>query len=120
MKKIISSLIIATTIFFFPVFNTYADWKDDEACKLNPEAAMCQTQQTAPNLAIILINVVIGVLGVAAVAFIIVSGYRYTTAQGNPDQVAKARQGIVFSVIGLIVAILAFAIVNFVSSSIFS
>ena len=118
MKKIFLGLFIAIMSLFIPLSFVYASW-NDQACSLpNADPKMCNPQTTAPDLAITLINVVIGVLGVAAIAFIVVSGYRYTTAQGNPDTIAKARRGLIFSVAGLIVAILAFAIVNFVSSSI--
>lgn len=106
---------------------TYAAWNKDSVCNssVDPktkEAAGCNTQQdtqkTAPNLAIILIDIVIGVLGVVAVGFIIFSGFRYLSARGDPGTVAKARNSLIFSVVGLVVAILAFAIVNFIASSI--
>ncbi len=119
MKRVITGVLIAIMSLFFPFTVTYADW-NDQACNLpNADPNMCNPNTTAPDLAVTLINVIIGVLGVAAVAFIILSSYRYVTAQGNPEEIAKARQGIIFSVAGLIVALLAFAIVNFVASNIF-
>lgn len=119
MKKISVGILIVLVSLFMPFAATYADW-NDQACSLpNADPNMCNPNSTAPNLAIIMINVVIGVLGVAAVVNIVISGYRYVAARGNPDDVAKARNGIIFSVVGLIVALLAFAIVNFISSSIF-
>lgn len=125
MKKIY--LLLSAVISFVGVLglsaNTFADsagWSYEEACKINPDAAACNTQTTAPDFAIALINIVIGVLGVAAVINLIISGYRYVTAQGAPEVLAKARNGIIFSVVGLVVAILAFAIVNFIAGSMFS
>lgn len=122
IKKILLSIVIVIASLFIPVMNTYAAWSQNTCNLPNSDAdPSCNgSSQTVPGLAIVIINIVIGVLGIAAVAFIIVSGYRYTTAQGDPAAVAKARNGIIFSVAGLIVAILAFAIVNFVSQSIFS
>ena len=117
-KKILYGLVIAFLSLMVPFFNTYAAWQNDKACQLNPDAAMCNSQQTAPNLAIIIINIVIGGLGVIAVINIVISGYRYTTDRGDPGAIAKARNGIIFSVAGLIVALLAFAIVNFIASNI--
>lgn len=67
----------------------------------------------------VIINVVIGVLGIVAVAMIIIGGIMYTTSQGQPDKVKQAKDIIMYSVIGLIVALLAFAIVNFVLSGVF-
>ena len=66
-----------------------------------------------------IISVVVGVLGLLAVAIIIYGGFMYTTSAGDASKIKKAKDTIVHGVIGLVVALLAFAIVNFVVSSIF-
>lgn len=66
-----------------------------------------------------IINVVLGVVGFVAVVMIIMGGISFITSQGDAAKVARARNTILYGVIGLIVAILAFAIVNFVLSSVF-
>lgn len=53
-------------------------------------------------------------LGGIAVIMIIVGGYQYVTSQGDSGAVAKAKNTILYAVIGLIVAILASVIVQFV------
>jgi hypothetical protein len=45
---------------------------------------------------------------------IIVAGIRYTTSGGDASSVTAAKNTLMYSIIGLVVAILAFAIVNFV------
>ncbi len=60
------------------------------------------------------VNVIIGVVGFLAVIMIIVGGITYTTSAGDAGKVKKAKDTIMYGIIGLIVAILAFAIVNFV------
>lgn len=67
----------------------------------------------------IIINVVIGVIGFVAVAFIIFGGFQYTTSAGDPGKVKKAKDTILYGIIGLVVAMLAYAIVNFVLSNVF-
>jgi|GEM_PF-309007 hypothetical protein len=67
-----------------------------------------------------IINVVLGVLGILAVAYIIYGGFMFTTAAGDATKTKKARETIMYGVIGLVVALLAFAIVNFVLTSVFS
>lgn len=64
-----------------------------------------------------IINIVIGVIGFAAVAMTIYGGVQYTTSAGDPGKVKKAKDTIMYGIVGLVVAILAFAIVNFVLSS---
>lgn len=66
-----------------------------------------------------IINVVLGVLGLLAVAMIIYGGFMYTTSAGDATKIKKAKDTVMYGVIGLVIALLAFAIVNFVVSSIF-
>lgn len=65
------------------------------------------------------INVVIGIIGMLAVIMIIMGGISFATSQGDAAKVTKARNTILYGVVGLIISLLAFAIVNFVLSSIF-
>ncbi|MBF1035446.1 MAG: hypothetical protein HXL12_01995 [Candidatus Nanosynbacter sp.] len=66
-----------------------------------------------------IINVIIGVIGFVAVAFIIFGGVQYTTSAGDPGKVKKAKDTILYGIIGLVVSMLAFAIVNFVLANVF-
>lgn len=66
-----------------------------------------------------IINVVIGVIGFVAVAFIIFGGVQYTTSAGDPGKVKKAKDTILYGIIGLVVSMLAYAIVNFVLANVF-
>lgn len=61
-----------------------------------------------------IINAVIGVLGIVAVVVIIIGGVTYMTSSGDAGKVKKAKDTILYGVIGLVVVALAFAIVNFV------
>ena len=65
------------------------------------------------------INVILGFVGVIAVIILIISGISFITSQGDPGKVSKARSAIIYSIVGIIVALLAFAIVNFVLDSVF-
>lgn len=71
-----------------------------------------------PQTALNIINVIIGVLGIVAVVVIIIGGVQYMTSTGDAGKVKKARDTILYGVIGLIICILAFAIVNFVITNI--
>ena len=66
-----------------------------------------------------IINVIIGVIGFIAVVMIILGGVQYTTSAGAADKVKTAKDTIMYGIIGLVIAVLAFAIVNFVLSSVF-
>ncbi|MBR3252695.1 hypothetical protein IKF84_01315 [Candidatus Saccharibacteria bacterium] len=65
-----------------------------------------------------IINAVIGVLGIVCVVVIIIGGINYMTSSGDAGKVKKAKDTILYGVIGLVVCVLAFAIVNFVINNI--
>lgn len=67
----------------------------------------------------VIINVIIGVIGFLAVVMVIYGGVQYTTSAGAADKVKSAKDTIMYGIVGLVIAILAFAIVNFVLSSLF-
>ncbi|MBR3256093.1 hypothetical protein IKG10_00235 [Candidatus Saccharibacteria bacterium] len=56
---------------------------------------------------------IIGVCGIVAVVYIVLGGISYMTSGGDPGKVKKARDTIVYAVIGLVVCALAFVVVNF-------
>ena len=65
-----------------------------------------------------IITAVIGILGLACVVIIIIGGIGYMTSSGDAGKVKKAKDTILYGLIGLIVCVLAFALVNFVIQSI--
>ena len=64
-----------------------------------------------------LINVFTSVMGFLAVAMIIYGGFMLLTAQGDPARIKRGKDVVLYSVIGLILVMLAYAIVNFVMNS---
>lgn len=62
----------------------------------------------------VIINAIIGILGIVAVIVIILGGIQYMTSTGDAGKVKKAKDTILYGVIGLIICVLAAAIVNFV------
>ena len=67
----------------------------------------------------IIINVVIGIIGFVAVMVIILGGVQYTTSAGDSNKVKKAKDTIMYGIIGLVVALMAYSIVNFILSNVF-
>jgi ABC-type Fe3+ transport system permease subunit len=65
-----------------------------------------------------IIEILLRIAGMAAVAFVMYGGFQYLTSQAEPDAVNKARQTIINALVGLAIAILAATLVNFVAGSI--
>ena len=55
-------------------------------------------------------------VGAVAVIMLIVGGFRYVTSNGDQNSVTTAKNTIMYALIGIIVAFLAYAAVNFVTS----
>lgn len=65
----------------------------------------------------LVINIIMGFLGVIAVVGIVYGGFKYMTAGGNEEQAAGGKQTIIAGVIGLAIILAAYAIAAFVVSS---
>lgn len=64
------------------------------------------------------LNWIFGIIGIVAVIMIILGGFTMMTSSGDPGKVKKGKDTILYGVIGLVVALLAVVIVNFVITNI--
>lgn len=62
-------------------------------------------------------NVLLFLIGAVSVIMLIIGGFRYVISNGDSSQVTAAKNTILYAVIGIIVALLAYAIVGFVVKS---
>ena len=61
-----------------------------------------------------IINIFLYMIGTLAVVMIIVGGIQYALSAGDTGKMTKAKNTIAWSVVGLVIAVLAYAIINFV------
>lgn len=64
------------------------------------------------------INIALVVLGGVSALMIVYAGFRFTLADGDPQKVKAARNTILYAVAGLVIAILAYGIVNWITDRI--
>lgn len=62
-------------------------------------------------------DVLLFVIGAVSVIMLIIGGIRYVVSGGDSAAVTSAKNTILYAVIGIVVAILAYALVNFVVTS---
>lgn len=60
-------------------------------------------------------NGVLAIAGIVAVIFVIVGGIKYSLSSGNPQEASKAKDTILYAIIGLVVVMSAFVIVRVVT-----
>ena len=62
-------------------------------------------------------NTLLYIIGVLSVLMIIVGGIKYVLSGGKESSVTKARNTILYAIIGLVITLLAYGIINFVIES---
>jgi TRAP-type C4-dicarboxylate transport system permease small subunit len=67
-----------------------------------------------PTVIKTIVNVLLYFIGILSVIMVIYGGFRYVTSAGDTSAVASAKNTILYAVVGIVVAVTAYAIVNFV------
>ena len=62
-------------------------------------------------------NTILYIVGIVAVVMLIIGGIKYVISGGDSKKVTDAKNTVLYAIIGLVIAFLAFAIVNFVISA---
>lgn len=85
---------------------------NDQAKNCGPSGAkrVCGLEDFIQSI----INILLFVIGAVSVIVIIIGGIRYVLSAGDSSQVTAAKNTVLYAVVGLIVAIMAYAIVDFV------
>jgi hypothetical protein len=60
------------------------------------------------------LSITLGVVGALSFLFVVIGGFRYVLSQGDPQAATKAKNTILYALIGLVIAIVAQTIVTFV------
>ncbi len=74
-------------------------------------------RSTLSTVATNFLNIFSAIVGIASVAMIIFSGFRYITAGGDASKISTAQQTIIYAIVGLVIAGFAQVIVRFVIAS---
>lgn len=87
-----------------------------DQCKLVSENKLDYTSKS--NIVWNVVQFLFIALGGVSVIMIIVGGIQYTTSQGDSGAVQKAKNTIMYAVIGLVVALIATTVVTFIINKI--
>lgn len=64
------------------------------------------------NVVLNVFEIIFGILAAIAFISVVYGGFKYVISRGEPDRIGKAKDIIMYSLIGLVVAFMAFGIVN--------
>lgn len=115
--KLVLLLIFFASLFLVPT-KTSADILSSVCDSTTTDSIVCQS--ASDNISDPFktsINLLLYITGTVAVVIIIIAGFKYVASAGDTDSVEKAKKTLIYSVVGLIVALLAYAIINFVLGS---
>lgn len=73
---------------------------------------------TVPSLIESTLNILTWAIGVIAVIMVIVGGLQYVLSAGDPGKATRAKDTILYAVIGVVVTIMAYSIVKFIIGSV--
>lgn len=90
----------------------YADASDEVQAGF--EAAGGTGSESLTSIVGTVINTMLFIVGILSVIMIIYAGIRFITANGNAQQVSTAKNILIYSIIGLVISIIAYAVVNWV------
>ena len=120
-KSIISIAIMTCAVFGVPVLST-ASLSGSVSAQVSEGINTATTSEMKgksidgdKGLIKTVVNVLLWAVGILSVIMIIFSGFRYITSAGDASKTKSAQSTLIYSVVGLIVAIMAYAIVNMVT-----
>ena len=123
-KMILSALIVVCSVFGFSAISVASLSTNVSAQAADGVKKGITTATTADmgnksiagegGLISILINFLLWTVGVLSVVMIIFSGFRYITSAGDAAKTKSAQTALTYSIVGLIVAILAWVIVKMI------
>lgn len=88
-----------------------------EACKTQGNKDGCSDKNALSSIIVTVTNIILFLVGAVAVIMLIVGGFRYVTSNGDQNAVTGAKNTILYAIIGIVVAFLAYAAVQFLVGS---
>ncbi len=111
----------------FPTWYRYLDVGGPECEIIGPPAAdstpdniKIDWQKAAGRIGLAVIEIMLRIAALVAVAYVIYGGFRYITSQGEPENAKSARQTIMNGLIGLVISLIATGTVAFIATTLTS
>ncbi len=82
------------------------------------ELAGCNDKKKTGGVVAAVMRIAYIILGIVAVIFLIYGGFLYIYSAGDPGKIKKAKDTIMYAILGIVVAVLAAALINFVIISV--
>ncbi len=115
IKFVILLAIILFNVYITPCLALKIQNAGDYINTSAQEAGL-ETNLTFADIAVRIVQAVLGIVGIVFFLLIIYGGYTWMTAEGNDEKVGKAKKIITSAVIGLAIVTAAYSISYFIAS----
>lgn len=126
IKKVLAGLLIVPALalgvsMFTPVAQPAAAQSIQEGVEAargdNAETCLFTSDTCANGIFTTIVNILLFIIGAISVIMLVIGGIRYTVSAGDSSAVTGAKNTILYAIVGLVIAFLAYAIVNWVLGS---
>lgn len=115
LKIALITLVLTITGAALASTNSYALDPLGDVCAQNPQSEICASQDDNSDSFIkTIVNTLLFVAGSLSVIMIIVGGIFYVISNGDPNKMTRAKNTVIYSAAGLVISLVAYAIVNWV------
>lgn len=115
LRVFVATIVISVGFMFVTPEGAHAVSVIAEQCQGVTDSSICNNKDATPgDFVKDIINILLYIVGAISVITIILGGLMYATSAGAAAQVTKAKNIILYSVIGLLSSLAALAIVQFV------
>ncbi len=121
MNKL-KSILVTVTLLAVPIITSAQVFAIDDKAKTGFQNGVDKSGGTSAvgveTYIQNIVNLLLFIAGIIAVIVIVVAGLRYVTSNGDSGATSKARNEIIYALVGLAVAIMAYSLVNFILENI--
>jgi hypothetical protein len=115
MKKIFKSLVaVALALAIIIPATTSTAFAADQFGLSYANSVGLSNSSNPQQIAVNIIKIALGFLGILAVIIILLGGFKWMTAAGNEESVEEAKKILIAGVIGLVIILAAWGIASFV------
>jgi len=105
-------LTVALAVSAFMAEPTFATSLIDASDNPSAISAATNSEGSIKELVQTLLNFALGFLGFVATLMVIYGGVLYVTSAGNDESVGKAKKILLYAILGIIIILLSFALIN--------
>ena len=116
LKLILAGLLVVPTVALAvaPAASAEGDFTLTNGVNSARGEGVSETASDPQTLVKQFVNIFLFAVGALSVIMLIWGGIRYTTSAGDSSKVTAAKNTVLYAIVGLVIAILAYAIVNMV------